>query len=118
MSEIISSITSREHAAFEAGIKLGALYHQFVGAPVNMDTVASLETAIQKSISVQPFVDDISVSIDRSMVQESLNDTFGYCELQGRMLSVRLTVLYGDARISAKLEYDEKLGYPLMSIIE
>lgn len=110
-------IPTREQAAFEAGIKLGALYHQFVGAPVNMDTVESLETAIQKSISVQPFVDDISVSINRRMIQESLNDTFGYCELQGRMLSVRLNVIYEDARIAAKLEYDEKMGYPLMSIV-
>ena len=109
-------ITTREQAAFEAGIKLGALYHQFVGAPVNMDTVESLETAIQKSISVQPFVDNISVSIDRRIIQENLNDTFGYCELQGRMLLVRLNVIYEDARIAAKLEYDEKLGYPLMSI--
>ena len=110
-------ISTREQAAFEAGIKLGALYHQFVGAPVNMDTVESLETAIQKSISVQPFVENINVSIDRKMIQESLNDTFGYCELQGRMLLVRLNVIYKDARIDAKLEYDGKLGYPLMSII-
>jgi len=110
-------ISTREKAAFEAGIKLGALYHQFVGAPVNLDTVESLEAAIQNSISVQPFVDNISVSIHRGMIQENLNDTFGYCELQGRMLLVQLNVVYEDARITAKLEYDEKLGYPLMSII-
>ena len=41
-------ITKRDNALFEAGIKLGALYHQFVGAPVNHDTADSLEQAIER----------------------------------------------------------------------
>ncbi len=35
--------TNREIAAFEAGIKLGALYHQFVGSPISPKTADSLE---------------------------------------------------------------------------
>ncbi|MDD1753617.1 MAG: dihydroneopterin aldolase family protein, partial [Methanotrichaceae archaeon] len=35
--------TNREIAAFEAGIKLGALYHQFVGVPVSAGTAPTLE---------------------------------------------------------------------------
>ena len=34
--------TERERALFEAGIKMGTIYHQFVGTPVNLDTVESL----------------------------------------------------------------------------
>ena len=36
---IMNSITERDNALFEAGIKLGALYHQFSGSPVNMRTI-------------------------------------------------------------------------------
>ena len=71
-------ITDRDNALFEAGIKLGALYHQFTGSPVNLNTVSSLEMAIQESISVQPYVEEISVKIDRDMLRSRLNNEFGY----------------------------------------
>lgn len=111
-----SVITDRDNALFEAGIKLGALYHQFTGSPINLRTVDSLEQAISQSISVQPFVEYITVSIDRDMVRSTLNNEFGYCELKGSMLDVRLSILYGDVRVRVALEYDSKLEYPLMSI--
>ena len=111
------TITDRDNALFEAGIKLGALYHQFTGSPVNLETVASLERAIKQSISVQPFVEDITVLIDRDMVRSNLNDEFGYCELEGCMLDVRIAVAYGSQRVRVALEYDEGLEYPLMRIL-
>ena len=111
------TITDRDNALFEAGIKLGALYHQFTGSPVNLKTVESLERAIEQSISVQPFVEDITVSINRGMVRSNLNDEFGYCELEGRMLDVRIGVAYGSQRVRVALEYDERLEYPLMRIL-
>ena len=111
------TITDRDNALFEAGIKLGALYHQFTGSPVNLKTVESLERAIEQSISVQPFVEDITVSINRGMVRSNLNDEFGYCELEGRMLDVRIGVAYGSQRVRVALEYDEGLEYPLMRIL-
>lgn len=112
-----SNITDRDNALFEAGIKLGALYHQFTGSPVNLKTVESLENAIAQSISVQPFVEDITVSINRDMVRSNLNDEFGYCELEGRMLDVRIDVHYGLTNVQVALEYDEGLEYPLMRIL-
>ena len=112
-----SDITDRDNALFEAGIKLGALYHQFTGSPVNLKTVDSLEQAIAQSISVQPFVENITVSINRDMVRSNLNDEFGYCELEGRMLDVRIDVHYGLTKVEVALEYDEGLEYPLMQIL-
>ncbi|MDO9517820.1 MAG: dihydroneopterin aldolase family protein [Methanosarcinaceae archaeon] len=109
-------VTDRDNALFEAGIKLGALYHQFTGSPVNLKTVESLENAIAQSISVQPFVEDITVSIDRDMVRSNLNDEFGYCELEGRMLDVRINVKYGLAKVRVALEFDAELKYPMMRI--
>ena len=32
-------VSGREQALFEAGIKLGALYHQFVGMPLPPDGI-------------------------------------------------------------------------------
>lgn len=111
-------ITDRDNALFEAGIKLGALYHQFTGSPVNLKTVSSLERAIQESISVQPFVEDISVKIDRELLNSKLNSEFGYTELQGPMLEVKITVKYGSSRVKVAMEYDPELNYPLMRIVD
>ena len=110
-------ITDRDNALFEAGIKLGALYHQFTGSPVNLNTVSSLEMAIQESISVQPYVEEISVKIDRDMLRSRLNNEFGYSELQGTMLKVKITVRYGSSKIKVGMEYDPELNYPLMKIL-
>ncbi len=107
------AITSRDNAVFEAGIKLGALYHQFVGSPVSPTTVDSLEKAISQSISVQPYVKNIKVVIDRQMLMESLN-TFGYAELKGTMLHVDAVFEYN--RIEVKASMELKNGYPLMYI--
>lgn len=109
--------TDRDNALFEAGIKLGALYHQFTGSPVNLNTVSSLEQAIQESISVQPYVEEISVKIDRDMLKSKLNNEFGYSELQGPMLKVKITVRYGSSKIKVGMEYDPELNYPLMKIL-
>ena len=107
------AVTARDNAAFEAGIKLGALYHQFVGAPVSPDTVASLEQAIAASIGVQPYVKAITVSVDREMIRESLS-AFGYTELKGPMLKVDAVIRYENCETHVGIEYKD--GYPLMFI--
>ncbi|MEM2933338.1 MAG: dihydroneopterin aldolase family protein [Methanocellales archaeon] len=109
-------IRDRDRALFEAGIKLGALYHQFTGTPVSIETIESLQKAIEESISLQPHVESIKVNIDRKLVMQKLNK-FGYCELDGEMLKVEVTVKIGSVMVKAGLSYDKKLAYPLMHII-
>jgi hypothetical protein len=109
------TVTPRDNVAFEAGIKLGALYHQFVGSPVSLATVDSLERAIAGSISVQPFVEEIAVSIDRDMIRDSLS-SFGYTELKGPMLKVDAVIKYENYVASVGILYKD--GYPLMYIKE
>ncbi len=109
-------ITDRDNVLFEAGIKLGALYHQFTGSPVNLKTADSLEKAIQESISVQPCVEDIKVSINRDMIRSKLNSEYGYCELEGRMLDVSITASFKSAKVDVSLAFDTELDYPLMKI--
>ena len=112
----MTEINERDIAVFEAGIKLGALYHQFVGTPISSDTVEGLERIIEDSIALQPHIRSVSVSIDRNMVDNKLNPTFKYCELEGRMLHVSLQILYKNIIAYAELAYDEMQDYPLMSI--
>ncbi|OFV67783.1 MAG: protein containing DUF372 [Candidatus Syntrophoarchaeum caldarius] len=107
-------IKSREKAIFEAGIKLGALYHQFIGSPVSPESADSLERAIEESIRNQPYVESISVRIDRNHLKENLN-SFGYTELTGLMLEVELAVKVDETRIHAGMKPVD--GYPLMSLL-
>ncbi len=109
-------INERDVAVFEAGIKLGALYHQFVGTPINTETVDDLARAIEQSVVLQPYVRSVSVSIDRELVKKKENPKFKYCELEGRMLNVSLQIRYKNTIATAELAYDEGLGYPMMSI--
>ncbi|MEA3324947.1 MAG: dihydroneopterin aldolase family protein [Euryarchaeota archaeon] len=112
---MMAEITDRDTALFESGIKLGALYHQFVGSPVNLSTAGSLEAAIRDSISLQPCVRLITVAIDREMIRERIND-FGYCELEGRMLGVEAVIRYGTAVVYVGMRYDAEMDYPMMSV--
>ena len=106
-------VTARDNAVFEAGIKLGALYHQFVGSPVNVKTAESLEKAISQSISVQPYVKHITVRLDRKMIEESLS-AYGYTELKGPMLDVDAVIKYEKYEVAVGISYKD--GYPLMFI--
>lgn len=106
--------TNREIAAFEAGIKLGALYHQFVGSPVSPQTADSLERAIEESISLQPYVRSVDVRIDR---QKLLENAFGYGELEGRMIFAEVEIDCQGETVRARLEYDPDKDYPLMKLI-
>ena len=38
-----SNINSRERAIFEGAITMGALFHQFIGSPINKESAPSLE---------------------------------------------------------------------------
>jgi len=108
--------TDRDNALFEAGIKLGSLYHQFIGTPLSLSGIASMEAALKDSMSAQPYVESVSVHIDKQHVKEELNETFGYTELKGRMLTVHAVIRYHSVQAFISLEYDEKLRYPLMKI--
>jgi len=107
--------TDGEIAAFEAGIKLGALYHQFVGSPVGARTASGLEKAIEESISLQPYVRRVGVEIDQKMLKENV---FGYGELEGRMIKADIEVDYRGATARARLEYDPETKYPMMRLLD
>ncbi|RCV64166.1 hypothetical protein C5S53_10310 [Methanophagales archaeon] len=112
---IEEKVLDRDTAVFEAGIKLGALYHQFIGTPVSTETVEVLETAIARSVSLQPWVYSVAVEIDRAKVLANENE-FGYCELRGEMLDVNVVVRYEKVKVHVRVKYEEDMGYPLMRV--
>ncbi|MHB1709534.1 MAG: dihydroneopterin aldolase family protein [Thermoplasmataceae archaeon] len=107
--------TERERAIFEAGIKLGTVYHQYVGVPINLSNLNSLENAIRESVMVQPFVESAEVSIDPEMVKKR-QGIYKYITLSGEMLKVKLSIKYGREEVVARLEYIPEMDYPLMHL--
>lgn len=110
--------SDRERAAFEAGIKLGSVYHQYVGAPVNETNVEALERAIEAGLRVQPFVEDARVRIDRAKIAKRRGAPYRYYSVTGDMLDVRVRVRYGPAVAECVMDYVRELRYPLMRIVE
>jgi hypothetical protein len=106
-------VHDRDQAVFEAGIKLGALYHQWVGTPVSRKSAASVETAIEQAVILQPFVEEITVRLDRNLMAENI---FGYSELSGLMFNVDIVTRIGFSYCRARLAPHN--GYPLMQIVE
>ena len=104
-----------ERAVFEAGIKLGTVYHQFVGAPISKNNVDVLEKSIEEGTRVQPFVKDASVRIDRSRLREKSTE-YEYLTLTGDMLEVTLTVKYKDVEAVCEMRHIKEMDYPLMYV--
>ena len=84
-----SNITSRERAIFEGAISMGALFHQFVGTPVNKSSKKSLETSMEESLKLQPAIEDVDVKI--------------YTKVK-------------DVQATIRIEFIEELNYPLMYV--
>ena len=106
-------ITDRDKASFEVGIKLGALFHQFTEMPISPEILKDVERTIEKSVSLQPYVKEVSVSINEDLVRKRLS-AFKYCGLSGDMFDIKVKVKYGKWLVTARLKYDKKLRYPLM----
>lgn len=107
--------STRERALFEAGIKMGTIYHQFVGVPLDQDSVGTLEDAIEKGVLVQPYVESVAVKIDRSIFGPK-KDEYSYRSLSGEMLDVVLVICIDGVRVKAEMRYDPVLKYPLMYV--
>ncbi len=108
------SSNSRERAAFEAGIKLGGLFHQFTGIPLSLSNKEAVERAMEASVLVQPYVEEVTVEIRRPLHRKK--EEFDYTTLRGEDLYVELSLLFEGVRVLAVLEYLPKEDYPLMYI--
>lgn len=115
--EYFSNITTRERAIFEGAISMGALFHQFVGTPVNKTTKKSLETSMEDSLRLQPAIEDVDVDIRFDKLEESMTE-FDYTSLAGDMLDVKIYTKVDNVKATIRIEFIEELNYPLMYVEE
>jgi hypothetical protein len=113
-------VTARDRALFEAGIKLGALYHQAVGFPIRNDpaVLESLEEALEQSFGCQPYVQSIKVTLAGRGKVGPKGHPFDYGELAGDQLNVELVVEYDSVRVAAGIQFVDELQFPLMYVKE
>ena len=114
-TKYFSNITTRERTIFEGAISMGALFHQFVGTPVNKDTKESLEKAMEESLSLQPAIEKVEVEIRFDKLEESMTE-FDYTSLTGDMLDVKIHTKVDDVVAIIRIEFIEELNYPLMYV--
>ena len=115
--EFFSNISSRERAIFEGAISMGALFHQFIGTPVNANSLSSLEIAIEESLLLQPAIEKVEVNIDLAKLKEEMTD-FDYVSLSGDMLDVKIWSKIDNVLAIVRMKFIEELNYPLMFIEE
>jgi hypothetical protein len=109
-------LSRREALLFEAGIKLGGLFHQYVGTPVDARTARSLARTIEGAVGLQPYVRSVRVRIDPARGGPKGRGRFAYRYLVAEMIRVRLELADGDLTVAARLEWRPDLAYPLMSV--
>ena len=111
------NISQRERAIFEGAITMGALFHQFVGTPVNLESADTLEKSIKRAMELQPCIETVEVKINKETLEEVKNE-YDYISLTGEMLDVKVLSHYGDKNAVIRLKFIEKLNYPLMYVEE
>lgn len=111
------NISERERAIFEGAITMGALFHQFVGTPVNLESAPTLERSIKTAMELQPCIDEVNIKINRKMLEESKSE-FDYVSLSGEMMNIKVISKYNGKRAILMMEYVEELKYPLMYVKE
>ena len=110
-------ISRREALLFEAGIKLGGIFHQYLGIPLSARTARGLARTIERAVALQPFVREVRVRVDPERGGPLGRGRLAYRYLTAEMLDVRLSLRDGPVRVRARLAHREDLNYPLMRIV-
>jgi hypothetical protein len=101
---------------FEAGIKLGGVFHQYIGTPVSPRTAAHLARTIEHAVGLQPYVRTVRVRIDPRLGGPVGSGRYAYRYLTPPMMRVSVTLADGPVTVTATLEHREDLRYPVMSV--
>ncbi|MDH5816393.1 MAG: dihydroneopterin aldolase family protein [Candidatus Nezhaarchaeota archaeon] len=112
------SISDKERAIFEAGVALGALYHQFLGIPIakREEVLQAVKDAIEKTMMLQPFREKVEVSFNLDAIKGKASNPYDYSLLRGEAIDVKVVVRYGSVRVKARMRYVEDLNFNLMYI--
>jgi len=112
-----AGLSRREALLFEAGIKLGGIFHQYLGMPVSEATSAGVARTIERAVALQPYVVAVEVRLDPSRGGPVGRGRFAYRYLVPEMLDVRVVLRDGDEEVEARLRHRPDLRYPLMTVV-
>ena len=115
------SIDDRQRACFEAGIKLGAIFHSLLAFPVinEKKTLEAMEKGFMSSFKNQPYVKDLSIKIQPGGKEsDGKGGEFEYTMIKDHMIDVNLELKYNDVSLLAVIKWVPELEYPLMYIKE
>jgi dihydroneopterin aldolase len=111
-----AQLSRREALLFEAGVKLGGVFHQYLGMPVSARTAGPLARAVEAAVGLQPFVRSVRVRVDPSRGGPLGKGAFAYRYLTAEMLDVSVELVDGPVSVRARLRHRADLRYPLMSV--
>ena len=110
-----TGVTDRDRAIFEGAITLGAIFHQFTGIPITKELAKVVKETIEKTMSIQPFINHIEVTINEEAIRQHKH-TYDYSVLTGDKLELEIISEYGTSQVHLGMKYIEELDYPLMFI--
>jgi len=113
----VATVSRREALLFEAGIKLGGVFHQYLGIPLSRRTSGGLARTIENAVRLQPYVRSVRVRIDPARGGPLGRGRFAYRYLTAEMLDVQVELADGPVSVTARLAHRRDLRYPLMRIV-
>lgn len=104
-----------EVACFEAGVKFGALYHQFAGTPLSPASADSLARAMEDAIENQPHCESVRVEPRIDAIEAALEaQSADYTEWTGKFAEVEMEIEYEGVEVSTRMAMEG--DYPMMSV--
>src|SRR5271170_6782081 len=110
-------LSRREALLFEAGVKLGGVFHQYLGIPVSPRTAAGIARTIERAVALQPYVVDVRAKVDPRRGGPLGRGRFAYRYLTAEMLDVTVRLRDGPEEVEARLAHRPDLRSPLMSVV-
>lgn len=110
-------LSTRETLLFEAGIKLGGIFHQYLGIPVVPRTAPALARAIEAAVGLQPYVRSVRVRVTPRRGPAVGAGRYAYRYLTPEMLDVRVTLADRGETVVVRLRHRPDLRYPLMDVV-
>jgi hypothetical protein len=108
-------VTDRDRAIFEGAITLGAIFHQFSGIPLKKSVIPLVKETIEKTMSIQPFIEEVKVDITDQFLREHTH-SYDYSLLSGEFISLKVISKYGQTRAHLGMKFVKELDFPLMYI--
>ena len=109
-------LSDRERLLFEAGVKLGGVFHQYLGIPVTRRTAPGLARSVEAAVRLQPYVARVRVRIDPGPRRRGGPRRYAYQYLTAEMLDATVVLRHRGTEVTARLKYRADLDYPLMEV--